>query len=214
MDALELEKEQLKLAPKIVLRDGFTSVKTLAGIDTFPLGNNKLLASVVVCEFPSLKLIEHQTYLLHDPLPYKPGFSAYREMPAMIEAYNKLDQDPDVILVKGEGILHPRKIGIAAHLGLILNKPTIGVSRSLLLGRIEKGKIIYHNEIVGFEITTRQHANPVYVTPGHLISLGSVLLLISKAVVYPHKIPEPLHLAHKLAKRCIKEKLVSINLRS
>ncbi|MFA6461910.1 MAG: endonuclease V [Candidatus Woesearchaeota archaeon] len=204
MDTLELRREQQRLASKIVLRDGFEEIKTIAGIDTQIVGN-KLLACVVVCEYPSLKVIESQTYTLNSPLPYKPGFQAYREMPAMIEAYNKLSQEADVILVKGEGILHPRRMGVASHLGLSLNQATIGISASLTLGKVNEGKIIYDNEVCGFEIVTREHANPVYISPGHLITLGSALELVTKTLRYPHKMPEPLHLVHKILRRNIKE---------
>ncbi|MBI4980348.1 endonuclease V [Candidatus Woesearchaeota archaeon] len=204
METLELKKEQLRLAHKIILRDGFSTVKKIAGIDTLPISPNQLLACVVVCEFPSLKVIEQKSYVLHDPLPFKPGYSAYRDMPAMIEAYNLLENEPDVILVKGEGILHPRKMGVASHLGLMLNKPTIGITPNLNLGKVELGKIIFHNEICGFEVKTREHANPVYVTPGHLITLGSALNIVAKTIVYPHKLPEPLHLVHKLMKRRVR----------
>lgn len=204
MDTLELRREQQRLSQKIVLRDGFEEIKTIAGIDTQIVGN-KLLACVVVCEYPSLKVIESQTYTLNSPLPYKPGFQAYREMPAMIEAYNKLSQEADVILVKGEGILHPRRMGVASHLGLSLNQATIGITSSLTLGKVNEGKIIYDNEVCGFEITTREHANPVYISPGHLIALGSILEIVTKTLRYPHKMPEPLHLAHKILKKKIKE---------
>ncbi|MBU0470365.1 MAG: endonuclease V [Nanoarchaeota archaeon] len=200
MDVLELKKEQFKLAGKISLNDTFSKVKTIGGISCLQFGN-QLMASVTVCEFPSLKLIENKTYLLDNPLPYKPGFLAYREMPAMIEAYNKLDEEPDILLVKGPGILHPRKIGIASHLGLALNVPTIGVQNKLMLGNIEKGKIILNNEVVGFEIKTKEHAKPIYVSPGHQVSLGTVLNLIPKIIIFPHKLPEPLHLAHKASRK-------------
>ncbi len=204
MDTLELKREQFRLAHKIILRDGFDTVKKIAGIDTLPILPNKLLAGVIVCEFPSLKVLEQKSYVLHDPLPFKPGYSAYRDMPAMIEAYNLLEQEPDVILVKGEGILHPRKMGVASQLGLMLNKPTIGITPKLNLGKVEQGKIIFHNEICGFEVKTREHANPVYVSPGHLITLGSALNIVAKTIVYPHKLSEPLHLVHKLMKKMVK----------
>lgn len=204
MDTLELKKEQFRLAHKIILRDDFSIVKKIAGIDTLPIPPNQLLAGVIVCEFPSLKIIEQKTYLLHDPLPYQPGFQAYRDMPAMIEAYNLLEQEPDVILVKGEGILHPRKMGVASQLGLMLNKSTIGITPKLNLGKVEQGKIFFNNEICGFEVKTREHANPVYVSPGHLVSLGSALDIVSKTIVYPHKLPEPLHLAHKMMRKKVK----------
>ncbi|MBT3813968.1 endonuclease V [Candidatus Woesearchaeota archaeon] len=205
IDSFELKREQNKLARKIRLQDDFDKLKTIAGVDCIVEGDN-ILASVVVCEFPSLKVIEKKTYSLSSPLPYKAGFQAYREMPAIIEAYNQLDEEPDVIMVNGLGINHPRKLGMASHLGLSLNKPTIGVTQKLPFGTIEKGKIINHNEHVGFEVKTREHANPVYVAPGHLITFGSTLNIVSKTIQFPHKMPEPLHIARKVAKKKVKGK--------
>lgn len=200
MDLAELKKEQLKLAAKIVLRDSSPTLKTIGGIDCVASGN-ELIACVVVCEFPSLKLLETKTYILADPFRYVPGFQAYREMPAMIEAYNQLELEPDLLLVSGAGIAHPRKIGLASHLGLILNKATIGITESLIVGKVQQGKIILDNEIVGFEITTREHSNAIYVSPGHLVSLGMTLNVIPQLIYYPHKMPEPLHIAHKVARK-------------
>jgi deoxyribonuclease V len=204
MDTFELKREQNRLARKIQLQDGCNQVKTIAGVECVVKESN-ILASVVVCEFPSLKIIEKKTYNLPNPLPYKAGFQAYREMPAIIEAYNQLDEEPDVIMVNGLGINHPRKLGMASHLGLALNKPTIGVTQKLPFGKIENGKIINHNEHVGFEVKTREHANPVYVAPGHLITFGSCLSIISKTIQFPHKMPEPIHIARKVAKKKVKE---------
>ncbi len=209
MDFIELKKEQLKLAAKVLLKDDSSRIKTIGGIDCTSRGN-ELIACVVVCEFPSLKLLEKKTYALHDPLPYLAGFLAYREMPAMIEAYNQLTQEPDLLLVSGEGIAHPRKIGIASHLGLNLNKPTIGVADTLAVGKVENGKIIFNNEIVGFEIKTREHSNPIYVSPGHLVSLGTTLSLIPRTLHFPHKLPEPLHVARKAAKKYTKSIAVKL----
>jgi deoxyribonuclease V len=207
METFELKKEQLKLAKKIELKDNFDKIKSIAGIECTVV-NNKLLACVVLCEFPSMKVVQKKTYFLSDPLPYKPGYQAYREMPAMVEAYNSLDEDADLILVMGIGINHPRKIGIASHLGLILNKPSIGVTQKLLFGKVEKGKIIYNNEIAGFEIKTKDHANPIYVSPGNYITLGSTLDITSKCIKALHKMPEPLHLAHKFVKKKAKDKRI------
>ncbi len=206
MDLIELKREQLRLAPKIVLRDGFSNLKTIGGISCAAAGKN-IIACVVICEYPSMKLLETTFYELADPLPYQYSYEAYREMPAMIEAFNRLNQEPDLVLVDGTGILHPRKIGIASHIGLALNVPTIGMTDKLLLGREEKGKIILYNDIVGFEITTREHSLPLYVSPGHLVGLGTVLDVIQKMIQYPHKMPEPVHLAHKLAKKRVKGEL-------
>ncbi len=204
MDLYKLKKEQRKLAEKVVLQDGFTKVKTIGGVDCSQ-NKNKIVACAVVCEFPSLKLIEKKTAILHDPLPYKPGFLAYREMPAIIEAFNKLENEPDVTLVNGSGILHPRKLGMASHLGLALNKPTLGLTKKFFIGQTEKGKIYLDNELVGFEIKTREHAKPLYASPGYLISLGSTLKIIHQSIQSPHKLPEPLHIAHRFAKKEIKK---------
>lgn len=200
MDLIELKREQAKLAPKIVLKDGFTAIKTIGGAACAAIGQ-KLLAAVVVCEYPSLKLIEKKTSLLPNPLPYQPGFEAYREMPAIIEAYNQLEKEPDVLLVKGTGILHPRRLGIASHLGLALNVPTIGISETLPLGTVAEGKIVLQEKTLGYALKTKEHANPLYVSPGHLVSLSSVQQIIPTTIVLPHKLPEPLHLALRIARK-------------
>lgn len=200
MDTFKLRREQLRLAKKIILNDSFSEIKTVGAAACLPV-ENKVLACVIVCEFPSLILKEKKTFLLPDPFPYVPGFEAYREMPAIISAYDLLEEEPDVLLVKGAGILHPRKCGLASHLGLALQQATIGIDEKLVVGKVEEGKIVVDHEVRGFEIKTKEFANSLYVSPGNLVSLGSVLKLIPPLIKYPHKLPEPLHLAQKLAKR-------------
>ncbi len=204
MDVIELKKEQKKLAEKVILSDQFTKPKTVGGVDCVQK-DNKLIACVVVCEFPSMKLLEKQTFVLSDPLPYRPGFLAYREMPAIIEAFNKIENEPDVLLVDGSGILHPRRLGMASHLGLALNKSTIGITKNLFSGRNENGKIYLDRDLVGFEVKTREYANSLYVSPGHLVTLGICLKVVQGSIKPPHKLPEPIHLAHKLAKKEIEK---------
>lgn len=204
LDTFELKREQHRLSRRVLLRDNFDKIKTIGGTECIAMGD-KLLAVVTLLEFPSLKLIEKQTYLLDQPLPYKIGFQAYREMPAIIEAFNKLENEPDVLLVKGMGINHPRKFGIASHLGIALNIATIGIIAKSTTGKVEKGKIMLNNDLVGFEIKTKEHANPVYASPGSNITLGSVLDVVSKSINFPHKLPEPMHIAHKIAKKKIKD---------
>lgn len=204
MDLLELKKEQFKFAGKVVLRDNFNKIETIAGVDCVTAGD-QLLAVVVVCKFPSMELKEKKSYLLSAPLPYRAGYEAYRFMPAMIEAVNLLEEEPDVLLVNGPGILHSRKLGIASHLGLSLNLPTVGITDNLSFGNIENGKILVNGNLTGFEVTTRKHSRPIYISPGHLISLGSVLNFVKQTICPPHKMPEPLHLAHKIAKKKVKK---------
>ncbi|MBU0457629.1 MAG: endonuclease V [Nanoarchaeota archaeon] len=205
MDLFELKKEQLKLARKISLKDDFSTIKTIGGAVCVQLGN-KLLAMIVVCGLPSFKIIEKKSYVLNNPLSYKPGFLAYREMPAIIEAYNQLEEEPDLLFVMGAGVLHPRKIGIASHLGLALNKATIGIQEKLIIGNAEKGKIFLDDEMLGFEMKTKEHSNPIFASPGYLVSMGTVLNIIPKTIIHPHKIPEPLYLARKIAKKLVKTK--------
>lgn len=203
MDLRELKREQYKLAQRVILKDDFREIKTIGGVDCAQI-NNKIVAIAVVLEFPSLNVLEIKTAKLNDPLPYVPGFLAYREMPAIIEAFNRLEQEPDILLVDGTGILHPRKVGMASHLGLALNKPTIGLTKKLPLGTIEKGKIFFENELVGFEINTKDHAKPLYVSPGHNVSLGTCLKIVQQCIKPPHKLPEPLHIAARVAKKALK----------
>ena len=204
MDIYELKREQSRFAQRVELQDRFARIKTIGGVDCAQI-NNKLVASVVVCEYPSMNLIEKKSFVLSDPLPYVTGFLAYREMPAIIEAFNKLENEPDLVLVDGTGILHPRKLGLASHLGLSLNIPTIGVIKKPFCGQIENSKVYLGKELVGFEIKTREHASPLYVSPGHLVSLGSCLKIIKDSIKPPHKLPEPIHIAHRVAKKKVKK---------
>lgn len=105
------------------------------------------------------------------------------------------------LLVKGEGINHLRKIGIALHLGLVFNVPTIGVMTHQITGTVEQGKIMLHHELIGFEVSTKEHANSLYIAPRYKITFGSVLQIIPKTIKLPPKIPEPLYLAHQIGKK-------------
>lgn len=204
MDIFELKREQSKLAVKIQLHDAFTTVKTVGGMACVEQ-NGKLITCVVVCELPSLQVLEKKTYVLTDPLRYRDDLIAYREMPALLEAFNQLEQEPDVLLVHSSGIAHPRRMGVASHIGLLLQKSTIGVEEKLSFGRVEDGKIVVSNDVCGFEVTTREFSKPVYASPGHLITLGSTLRVVQQTIQYPHKLPEPLHIARKVAKKKAQE---------
>ncbi len=205
MDIFEFKREQQRLAGRVELQDGFSTVKTVGGAVCVVVGKN-LLACVVVCELPSFTVVDKAFYLLHDPLPFQTGFSAYREMPAIIEAYNQLSIEPDVLFVEGEGVAHPRAFGIASHLGVVLRVPTIGVMDRLQYGNVVEGKILVFGSERGFEVVTREHAKPVYVSPGHLVSLAMARELVLQTMKQPHKMPEPIHLAHKLARKMREEK--------
>lgn len=203
-DIEKMRKEQLKLAQEVILRDEFERPKLIAGCDcTFE--EERVIAAIVVLEYPSMRFVEAKYAFHEDAIPYIPGYLSYREMPAVTEAFSKLRNRPDIIFCDGNGILHPRRIGCASHLGIALGIPTIGIAKKLLLGEVREGKVWVDNEIRGFEVKTKDVANPIYVSPGHMISLGTALKLAMDCIRTPHKLPEPLHEAHKYANKVRKK---------
>lgn len=196
----DFKLEQLKLAKKVILQDTTSTITTVAGV-VCKTNQDKLTAAVIVLEFPSLELKETKTYTLENPLPYNTGYQAFRELPAIMEAFNQLEEDPDITIIYGLGINHPRRIGIASHVGLALNIPTIGITEKNIFGKVENNKIHLNNEIVGFQLTTKEYANPIFASPGYKVSLGTTLNLIPQLIKPPHKLPEPLHKARKVARK-------------
>jgi len=200
VDIEKMRKEQLKLADEIVLRDEFDRIKLIAGCDcTFE--NDRVIAAIVVLEYPGMAFVEAKYAVQENAIPYIPSYLSYREMPAVIDAFSKLKNRPDLMFCDGNGILHPRRIGSASHLGIALDMPTIGVAKKLLLGQVEDGKVWVDNEIRAFEVKTKDVSNPIYVSPGHKVSLGTALKLVIDCIRQPHKMPEPLHMAHKYANK-------------
>ena len=200
IDLNKLKKEQLKLAKKITTNQNLKKIISVAGASRAYIGN-KIISSVVVCDYKSLKVIEKQHSISEAKIPYTSGLLFYREGPAVIEAYNKLEKRPDVLIVEGNGILHPRKIGMASHLGILLDIPTKKKTKRLMLGQIREKTIYSEKEAIGYELTTKEHSKPIYISPGHKISLKSSLEVIKGCLRFPHKLPEPLHLAHKYANK-------------
>ena len=203
------KEEQIRLAKKIVKTDEFDELKLVAGAD-FAFFENKIISAISVCEFPSMKLVEKQTAVADAVMPYIPGLEGYRESPAAAEAFLKLKNKPDLLIVDGHGISHPRKLGLASHLGLILDIPSIGVAEKLMSGKIEGDYVIIDNEKRGVLMQTKEHAKPLILSTGHKVSLKTAKEIISKTIVYPHKLPEPVHLAHKFADKKRKELISSV----
>ena len=201
-----LKKEQIKLSKKIILKDELKDVRKVGGIDQAYI-QEEVISCIIVCDCKTGEIIERQTAVAKAPILYKPGFLAYRELPAMVEAYNKLTTIPDVVIVDGHGIAHPRRLGIASHFGLVMNVPTIGVAEHVILGKIEKGKIYIEKTHVGCEVRTKEHARPIYVSPGHMISIGTAVRIVLETTKEPHKLPEPLHWAHRGARKEMKRLL-------
>ncbi len=196
IDFEALKKEQLKLAKKVSIVDSFRNIKTVAGADQ-AYADRKVISAIAICDYKSLKLIENKHAVVEAKVPYKSGFLFYKDGPAIIEAFNRLENKPDVLIVEANGILHPRRIGMASHLGILLDTATIGVTKALMLGQMRGNTIYVDKEARGYGLITKEHANPIYISPGHNISLKTSLEVIKKCIRLPHKLPEPLHLAHK-----------------
>lgn len=195
----KLKKEQYKLAERVELKDGFSRIKYIGACDHF-IADDKLYSGIVVLEYKTMKIVD-QAYAVADvKMPFIPGLQGYREGPAIVEAFGKLEVKPDLLLVDGHGIAHPRKIGIASHVGLLLDIPTIGIGKKLIVGDVKEGKVWYDREIRGFEVITKEHALPIYVSPGHKVSLGSSLSVV-KDCIKGHKLPEPCQMCHKYLNR-------------
>ena len=203
-DVNKFKEEQLRLAKKVLIKDDFEEIKLVGGVDQSFIGN-KVISAFVVCDYKTMDVVEKKYAVVETSFPYIPGYLSYREAPAVVEAYLKLENKPDIILVEAHGIAHPRKFGMASHLGLFLDKPAIGVAKNLLAGEIKDEKIVIRDKTVGLELITKEHARPLLVSPGHKISLKTSLDVLKNCLRTPHKLPEPLHLAHIYSNKIRKE---------
>src|SRR3989344_9007191 len=141
IDFNRLKEEQLKLAKKVVISDSFEKLKLVAGVDC-AYSQDDVIAAIVLCDYKTMEVKEKVFAILKVKIPYLQGFLAYREGPAISEAYDKLENKPDLMIFDGNGILHPRRIGLASHMGVLLDIASIGIAKQLLVGEI-KGKKVY-----------------------------------------------------------------------
>ncbi len=211
MDLKKLERLQNRLKEKLLFVPFRSEVKNVAGCDaSFP--DNKTLGICVILEYPSLSVKEVSYSLLKTHFPYIPTFLSFRELPALLQAYRNLKNRPDLILVDGQGIAHPRGMGIAAHLGLITGKPTIGVAKSKLFGDYdeepgpEKGSFVllrHDGETIGAVVRTRSNVKPIFVSPGNLITVeDSIKWVLNLTTRY--RLPEPVRIADRISKTLLK----------
>lgn len=180
-------------------------IKRVAGVDV-SVKDGQSRAAVVVMSFPDLSLIETVRARQTTNYPYIPGLLAFREGPVVLAALGKLNAEPDVLIFDGMGQIHPRRMGIAAHLGLWLGRPTIGCGKSHYIGEydepaIEKGSrspLVYRGQALGIALRTRRDVKPVFASAGHLASLDSAAALIL-ACAPRFRLPAPIRAAHKAA---------------
>lgn len=197
MNIRKLKEEQIKLAKKVQVKDAFMPVKRIGGCD-IAVYEDTLIACVVVCDYKSMEIVEQNIVIQDSKIEYIPGYLSYREAPPIVEAFMGLKDKPEVLLVDANGILHPRKIGAASHLGILLDQPTIGVAKKLMCGEVKDGKVYYEGEVRGIKLFTKEFSNPIYISPGHKVNVTSSVKIVKQSL-RGHKMPEPLHLAHKIA---------------
>lgn len=194
---------QLRLSKQVIQKDVLPkTIHSVAGVDTAYSADVSIGAAVVL-NYETLSIIESKKARVKTRFSYIPTLLSFREIPPTLAAIKKLKTQPDIFLVDGQGIAHPYRLGFASHLGLILNKPTIGVAKSLLCGKVgnfnQEGwaPIIDKNEVIGAAVASK-HEKLIYVSVGHMVSLKKAIQIV-KHCTRLHRIPEPIRAAHIIA---------------
>ncbi|MFB3921106.1 MAG: deoxyribonuclease V [Terriglobia bacterium] len=192
-------REQERLRERVILTDDFKAVRLVAGADlAFDPETKIAFAGVIVYRFPEMQEVERRMARRKLRFPYVPGLLSFREGPVLLAAFARLRAEPDLILIDGHGRAHPRLFGIACHMGVLLDSPTIGCGKSLLVGEHDEpgGKagstapLWFRGERVGEALRTRENAKPIYVTVGHRVSLPSAVELV-RLCCDGFRIPKP-----------------------
>ena len=209
-EGIELQKKlkrEIKLTPLASLPE------TVAGADvSYNKGSNIFFAGIVLLSFPGMEIIDEVSAAGRVDFPYIPGLLSFREGPVLIEAFRKLETVPDLIIFDGQGVAHPRGLGIASHMGLILNIPSVGCAKTKLCGDydepgLEKGSsspLLMKGKEIGTVLRTKNGVKPLFVSPGHLVDIRDsmdIVLTCSKK----YRLPEPTRQAHLLVNRVRRE---------
>jgi len=209
LSVAEAVARQKELRKHIVCDDLFDTVRTVGGIDVSVGRQGELgYAAVVVLRLPDMRVEEQALASAPVRFPYVPGLLGFREVPIAVEALNRLERLPDVLLCDGQGIAHPRRFGLACHLGLLTNIPAIGVAKSRLMGHhapvADKRGVwepLYDgDEVIGAALRSRPGTKLLYVSPGHRVSLMSAIQLVLRCIT-TYRLPEPMRRAHQLVSR-------------
>jgi deoxyribonuclease V len=181
-------------------------IETVAGVDvSYEKHGDRFYAGVVILSFPDFEVIEEQTAVATVTFPYIPGLLSFRELPVLLDAFRQVENIPEVVLVDGQGIAHPRRFGLACHLGLWSDLPTIGCAKSRLCGEheepgLKKGSrsdLLLDKERIGQVVRTRDRVKPMYISPGHKIDIETATEIALQGC-NRYRLPEPTRLAHHL----------------
>ncbi|MNS39826.1 Endonuclease V [compost metagenome] len=200
-EAVELQKQ---LRSQIDLSPYEGDIKYIGGADiSFNRFETTVYAGIVVLSYPEMQVVSRVAVVEEATFPYISGLLAFREVPALLKAWQQLDLKPDVLVLDGQGIAHPRRLGIATHFGLVAGVPTLGCGKSRLTGTFEEpaneplsqSSLWHQGEQIGVVLRTKRNCKPVFVSPGHHISMEQSVQLISKSL-RGYRIPEPTRKAH------------------
>jgi deoxyribonuclease V len=205
----EAEAIQEQLCHQVIIADDYGEVQTVAGVDVgFEEQNTIARAAVVVLSYPALQPLDQAIARRRVTFPYIPGFLSFRETPVVLDALTLLQTRPDLLICDGQGIAHPRRFGIACHLGLLSGIPSVGCAKSRLIGQHgqvpdERGAMLplmHQNEHIGIVLRSRPRTKPLYVSPGHRVSLAQAVRFVMNCVT-KYRLPETTRAAHNLASR-------------
>ncbi len=211
VDYKEAVEIQERLKKQIILKRSFRNLndKLIAGADvSYSKESGRFYAGVIVFELETMQKIEEATASGKVSFPYIPGLLSFRESPILLRAFSKIKREPDIVMLDAQGIAHPRGIGLASHMGLLLDKPSIGCAKTRLIGAYnEMGKeaglsspLLIKDKIVGTVLRTKKNVRPVFVSPGHKIDLAASVDLVLKSC-RGYRIPEPTRQSHNLVNR-------------
>ena len=213
VDPKEAVRRQKMMSAEVDLRPLPPDVEVVAGCDiSFDRFSDVIYAGIVLVRLPTLEVVETSGVTSRATFPYVPGLLSFRETPALLEAWERLTTRPDVVVLDGQGLAHPRRFGIACHVGLLTGVPSVGCAKTLLVGAYEEpgelagstSPLVHRGETVGAVVRTKTRVSPVYVSPGHLADVASAADLALACVRgfaraerrSKYRIPEPTRLAH------------------
>ncbi len=202
---------QQRLRRHVETTDRMGRLNLVAGVDVgFEDSGNITRAAVVTLSYPSLDPVEQVLYRMPTVIPYVPGLLSFREIPAILEAMRQLKRAPDLLLCDGQGIAHPRRFGVACHLGLLTDIPSIGVAKSRLVGSHDdvpedKGAwvpLMEASECIGAVLRSRSRVRPLYISSGHRVGLESSIRIVMSCIT-KYRLPETTRAAHRLASNLV-----------
>ena len=197
---------QSALVKRLLIKDYTDDIHTIAGSDvTVTPDGNDLIGGFAIFSWPELVPIATTVAAQPATFPYIPGLLSFREIPVLLEAWKQLATKPDVIFCDGQGIAHPRGLGLASHLGILLNHPTVGCAKKRLVGQYEDVEpnrgcwkpLHYNNKVVGSVLRTRDRVKPVFVSPGHMVGIDQAREFVLNACT-KYRLPEPIRAARRL----------------